>query len=378
MLKILYFSRDFSVHDERFLNALAKAGQEVYFLRLEKRGYTQPQGNGITDDSLPPGVTPIAWDGSQAIYSDNLMPLLLADLKRVIGQVQPDLIQAGPLHLCAYLVARCGFQPLVSMSWGYDLLYEAPRSAQARQAIRYTLENSAALVGDCNTIRQLAISYGLPDERIVTFPWGIDLEHFCPAAAPVQVDQAVSLTKEFVLLSTRGWEPIYGAEEIARAFVQAASCYPELRLVMLGSGSQGALIQKILSDGGVLDKVKFPGQVDQTRLPGYYRSADLYLSASHSDGASISLLEALACGKPVIVSDIPGNREWVEPGNQGWLYPEGNADGLAEAILTAINQREKLPELGRAARRLAEQRADWNKNFPELFKAYQIAMNVGD
>ena len=330
----------------------------------------------MKDGALPAGVTPVTWAGGQADYSDDLEPHLLTDLKRVIDQVQPDLIQAGPLHLSAYLAARCGFQPLVSMSWGYDLLYDAPRSAKIRQAIRFTLENSAAMVGDCNTIRQLAISYGMPDERIVTFPWGIDLEHFSPADAPTPGDQIVSSRKEFVILSTRGWEPIYGVEEIARAFVQAAAHRPELRLVMLGSGSQAVLIQKILGDGGVLDKVQFPGQVDQTRLPGYYQSADLYISASHSDGTSISLLEALACGKPVIVSDIPGNREWIEQGNQGWLYPEGDAGALAEAILTALKQREKLFEMGRSARRLAEQRADWTKNFPELFKTYQIALNV--
>jgi glycosyltransferase involved in cell wall biosynthesis len=373
-LKILYFSRDFNVHDERFLKALAKTGHQIFFLRLEKRACIQPQNNGMKDGALPAGVTPVTWAGGQADYSDDLEPHLLTDLKRVIDQVQPDLIQAGPLHLSAYLAARCGFQPLVSMSWGYDLLYDAPRSAKIRQAIRFTLENSATMVGDCNTIRQLAISYGMPDERIVIFPWGIDLEHFSPA--PKAVGQTVSSTKEFVILSTRGWEPIYGVEEIARAFVQAAAHRPELRLVMLGSGSQAVLIQKILGDGGVLDKVQFPGQVDQTRLPGYYQSADLYISASHSDGTSISLLEALACGKPVIVSDIPGNREWIEQGNQGWLYPEGDAGALAEAILTALKQREKLFEMGRSARRLAEQRADWTKNFPELFKAYQIALNV--
>ena len=66
------------------------------------------------------------------------------------------------------------------MSWGYDLLQDAERNAAWSWATRYTLKHSAAMVGDCNTIRQLAVSYGMPDERIVTFPWGIDLEHFTP------------------------------------------------------------------------------------------------------------------------------------------------------------------------------------------------------
>jgi glycosyltransferase involved in cell wall biosynthesis len=122
------------------------------------------------------------------------------------------------------------------------------------------------------------------------------------------------------------------------------------------------------------------------KLPRYYQMADLYVSASHSDGSSISLLEAMACGSPVLVSDIPGNREWVPPlppggiegGQVGWLFPDGDADALAQAILHAVEQRHHLPEMGRRARALAEQRADWKQNFPRLFKAYELALSRTD
>ena len=118
----------------------------------------------------------------------------------------------------------------------------------------------------------------------------------------------------------------------------------------------------------------FPGQVSQADLPRYYRASDLYLSASHSDGTSISLLEALACGCPALLSDIPGNREWIEPGVQGWLFPSGDADSLTERILQAASDRRRLGEMGQAARRLAELRADWNANFPQLYRAYELAL----
>ncbi len=368
------------MHDRRFLTALVAYGYSISFLRLEKRA------NGLDASDLPAGVEGVAWIGGCEPYSVALRPLLLKDLERVVHEIQPDLVQAGPLHLSANLVAavgdgQTGFPPLVSMSWGYDLLYDAPRSAIVQDNIRFSLSRSAAMVGDCATIRRLAISYGMPDERIVTFPWGIDLDHFEDKQHLSSKEHSRS-SDTFRLLSTRAWEPIYGVDVIARAFVLAAKRRPELRLVMLGDGSQASLIRQIFQEGDVLDKVQFPGQVGQAELPEYYRKADLYLSASHSDGTSISLLEALACGTPVIVSDIPGNREWIEPGVQGWWYPDGNAVALAQCILEAIDegeehlQRQRLHEMGRAARHLAEQRADWKKNFPQLFKAYQIALNV--
>ena len=88
-----------------------------------------------------------------------------------------------------------------------------------------------------------------------------------------------------------------------------------------------------------------------------------------------SLMEALATGRPALVSDIPGNKEWITPGREGWLFSDGDVDGLAEGILRAYDQRQKLGEMGLAARRLAEQRADWRKNFQVLLEVYQMAIN---
>ena len=160
---------------------------------------------------------------------------------------------------------------------------------------------------------------------------------------------------------------------IAHAFIIAAQARPELRLTLLGSGSQSTLIRQILSEGSVFDKVVFPGQASYSDLPAYYQNADLYISASHSDGTSISLLEAFATGTPAIVPDIPGNREWVTPGDNGWLFPDGDAEALASTIVSAIDQRHCLAQMGHLARLLAEERADWEKNFPQLEKAYAIA-----
>jgi glycosyltransferase involved in cell wall biosynthesis len=370
LTRVLYFTRDYNTHDHRWLSALSRTGHQIYYLQLERR---EPV---LEVRSLPAGIEPVAWEGGQRPYNAEDLPRLVADLEQVILKVQPDLIQAGPLHLSAYLAACTAFQPLVSMSWGYDLLYEAPRSSEIQQSIRETLRRSSAMVGDCDTIRKLAIQYGMPDDRIVTFPWGIDLAHFSPKKDPGEQAATGRSGADFTLLSTRGWETIYGIDVLARGFAQAARQCPELRLIMLGDGSQGQVLRQIFEQAGVLERVSFPGLAGYLDLPAYYQSADLYVSASHSDGTSISLLEALACGTPALVSDIPGNREWITPQIQGWWFPDGDAQALCDAILRAVEMRQRLPQMGREARRLAEQRADWDKNFPLLFQAYRIALSA--
>jgi glycosyltransferase involved in cell wall biosynthesis len=208
----------------------------------------------------------------------------------------------------------------------------------------------------------------MPDESIVTFPWGIDLQHFNVTTFKR------SDVPTFTLLSTRGFESIYGIDVIARAFVIAARKRPELHLTLLGNGSQSAAIRQIFLIGAVYDRVLFPGHVSYSDLPSYYHNSDLYISASHSDGTSISLLEAFASGTPAIVSNIPGNQEWITPGENGWLFPDGDAEALASTILNAMDQRQILPEMGRKARMIAEARANWEKNFPQLEKAYALAL----
>jgi glycosyltransferase involved in cell wall biosynthesis len=381
-VRILYFSRDYSTHDHRFLAALAHAGHQAFFLRLERRG---PQ---LEDRPLPPGVAAVAWAGGRGPARLRDAPRLYFSLRQVLARVRPDLVHAGPIQTAGLLAAASGFHPLVAVSWGSDLLRDADRNEVWRLATRFTLNRAQVLVGDCQTVRLKAEALGFPPERIVTFPWGVDLEHFSPngsaetpspePAGPSAADLRARLGWQdaFVLLSTRGWEPVYGVEVLARAFVQAARQRPELRLVLLGGGSLAPALRRIFLQGGVLAQVHFGGQVSQRELPDLFRSADLYVSASRSDGSSISLLEALACGTPALVSDIPGNREWITPGEQGWWFPDGDAEALAGAMLAALAARASLPVMGRAARALAQSRADWDRNFQELLRAYRLAREI--
>lgn len=361
--RIIYFSRSYTTHDYRFLNALSKTDHQVYFLQLGENDRVYERR------PLPSGVRHIDWEGIPEPFNPVNPDRHVNQLKKIIHQIQPDLIHAGPLQRSAYIVALSGFHPLVSMSWGYDLIVDAKRDEAWEQATRHTLGNSSVMIGDCDTIRQMAITYGMEDNRIITFPWGVDLNAFSPGT-PKPVDH----NKNFKLLSTRGWEYIYGTDLIARAFVKASKTCPNLQLTLLGGGTLERELVSFFKEGGVLDRVVLGGQVEQQVLPDYYQQADLYISASHSDGTSISLLEALACGCPALVSDIPGNLEWIQDGIHGWTFHSGDESALAERILYAVDQRESLLEMGANARKLAEERANWDLNFKHLLTAYQFAL----
>jgi len=177
--------------------------------------------------------------------------------------------------------------------------------------------------------------------------------------------------KNFVILCNRSWAPIYGVDVLARAFVKAAQRDERLRLLLVGDGPQAAQIQHILAP--VRHKVHYQDPLPNEELPGIYRSADLFVSPSHCDGSSISLLEAMACGCPVLVSDIPSNLEWVTPEVVGDVFYNGDVAHLQKKLLTMAAD-PALLAYGRQARTLAEKKANWRENFKKLLEGYNLVI----
>ena len=301
------------------------------------------------------------------------------DFRRVVKRIKPDIVHAGPIQTCAFIAALSGFHPILAMSWGYDLVMDVDKSTWMQWVTRYTLKRSAFFTSDANVSRDKAVSFGMSPEKTVIFPWGTDIEHFVPKkevkekkkTASANRKSSIANRKSITLFCSRSWESIYGVDVLARAFVKVAGVNPDVNLILLGGGSQGQKIRQILMNGGVMERVHFGGQVGQRDLPRWYHMADIYISPSHVDGSSVTLMEALASGLPCLVSDIAGNREWVENGVNGWLFRDGDVDDLAEKILLAIKNRRSFKKIGEAARKTAEEKADWKKNFGKLLEAYQ-------
>ncbi len=362
-MRILYVSLDYTPHDYRFLASLAQTEHQVFYLRLQ-RGPRQ-----VEDRPVPLPVEQVQWAGGKGLFRWSDLPRLVLDFRRVIRRLKPDLIHAGPIQSSAFLAALSGFRPLLTMSWGFDLMEDVHRNAWMGWITRFTLRRSTFFVSDAEVTRQKAIAYGMTPARTLVFPWGVDLSHFSPAPKGQQRGR-------FTLFCNRSWEPRYGVDVLARAFVQVAHQNPEVDLLLLGGGSQASLLHEILRRGDVWDRVTMPGHIPQRDLPRFYHMADLFISPSHIDGSSVSLMEALACGLPCLVSDIPANREWIRDGEAGWLFPDGDWQALVATILHILAHREDLPRVGQAARRLAEKRADWQINFRRLLEAYEQTIRL--
>jgi glycosyltransferase involved in cell wall biosynthesis len=358
-MRVLYASQAYTTHDRRFLQAIADGGHEAHFAALVS--------DAPAYDARPPpeGVRVHTWLGS-AVRTGEDARKAVAGFRELVRAARPDVIHAGPLPSVGLLAVLAAEAPVLAMSWGSDVLAEGVGSASVARDITLVLERAAGLVADCAAVRSACAAWCPGCEaRFSIFPWGIDLDGYRPTAGG---------TPRRRLLSTRTWAPIYGIETLVRAFALAAPSAPDADLVLAADGPLASAIRGLVRELGIEGRVEFPGRLRQDALPALFASVDGYVAASLSDGTSISLLEAMASALPVIVSDVPANREWVEEGQGGWVVRAGDVSGYAEAMrkLLAITPSTRAA-MGSQNRRVALERADWRKNREVLWRALRSA-----
>ncbi len=369
-MRVLFFSRDYTPHDYRFLNAIVENGHECYYLRMEDRGQR------LELRGLPGSVHQVDWRWGRALRDPLHDPELIADLRNVWFELRPDVVHSGPLPDVSWLAAKANLHPHVAMSWGFDLLRDIEIHPEMKRTTAYALQQADWFLGDCYVERDTAAGLGLDPAHATIFPWGIDPRRLTRAESHVRGQLAKA--DEFLLLSLRTMEPNYSVETVLQAFLTAAQQSEKLKLALLGDGSQLVMLREIAASApeSIRERIFWLGRKKNEDLIDYYRAADLYLSASIVDGSSVSLLEAMSCEVPVLVSAISGNLEWVEEGKTGLLFEIGNVDMLAKKILACVSERENLKRLSANARALVLEKADWEKNKFLLTTAYEQAVAV--
>lgn len=202
-MRVLFFTHEYTTHDLRWLTALAASRHEIVHLRIDRSPTVyerRPIPDGVRALELPPappGMSPV--EGRM-----HRMPAL----ERVLAEVKPDLIHAGPIQSAGLMAALSGHHPLLVASWSFDLLLDADQSDTMRWATRYTLARADWMLVDSDAVREALPRWAsIPDDRIVQMPWGLDLSRPVfgqarPAADWPRADGTIEI------ISTRTWGPM--------------------------------------------------------------------------------------------------------------------------------------------------------------------------
>ncbi|HOL71468.1 MAG TPA: glycosyltransferase family 4 protein [Bryobacteraceae bacterium] len=153
-----------------------------------------------------------------------------------------------------------------------------------------------------------------------------------------------------VFLSNRNLEPMYNVACTLRAFALIQRRIPDARLIVAGYGSQRSQLEALAQELGLRD-VSFLGRVTPQEMPQVYDQADIYLNSSEIDNMPLSILEAFACGLPVVTTDAGGIPYVVEHGRTGLIVGKGDYRAMADAALRLLEDPALAAALIRNARR---------------------------
>ncbi|MCC6166439.1 MAG: glycosyltransferase [Caldilineaceae bacterium] len=232
--------------------------------------------------------------------------------------------------------------PIVA-TYGYHYADLARRSGHTSRAVYYTLLEQLTLRRADAVIVTTApiaryVQRFMPTDRVHLIPNGVNLRQFYPAAQLPEGPPTVAFLGRL--------SPEKNPQSLLAAAHRLQAATP-LRLAFIGDGPLRDTLAQEAQRLGV--DAHFYGTVSHDQLPELLRAANAFVLPSYSEGHPKALLEAMACGLPVVASDIPGNRSVVEPGANGLVFPPGDSAALAAQLAVALGDREQAHRLGRAA-----------------------------
>jgi glycosyltransferase involved in cell wall biosynthesis len=273
---------------------------------------------------------------------------------------RPDVVHChnATAAIIAAFPARCaGVKTVIATRHG---LVKPPY--QIRRELKFALASRWCdwIVGVCESTRTnlLAVPFAARDKII----------HIYNGACPADV-RAIPRTKRgFTLLYVGRLAPLKDHATLLRAVALTRSHHPDVQLWIVGDGPLQLSLRKLTYELGLNDSVTFFGE--QADVSPFMLAADLFVSASVTEGLPVSLLEAMSVGLPAVVTDIGGMGEIARLSGAVTLVPSSDPKGMASALSDAIARRQELPKMGQLASHCYEKYFRPERMFDDYMNLY--------
>jgi glycosyltransferase EpsD len=314
------------------------------------------------------GKLELPWADRQFDVPFSRSPARLANIaayrqiRRIIDEGGYRLIHchtptAGALTRLAARKARRGGARVLYTAHGFHFQAGGPK---LNWALYYPLERLLARLTDCLiTINEedfrLAAERRFPAARIVRIHGvGVDLERFAPADAETRRTMRRRLgyaMEDQLLFYAAEFNKNKNQRMLIEAFALLKDEFPRLRLLLAGDGPLRPACEELAARLGVRDRTRFLGF--RADIADWLPSLDIAVASSYREGLPVNVLEAMACGLPVVATSNRGHRELVQAGQSGWLVPPGDARQMADRIRRLLLNPRERASFGGASRAIA-------------------------
>jgi glycosyltransferase involved in cell wall biosynthesis len=253
--------------------------------------------------------------------------------------------------------------PLIVSTWGNDFTLHAPSTRLMEHYTQWTMKVADALHADCQRDVRLAHRWGFAKDKLsLVMPGngGIRTDIFYPPEKTVE---------EPVIINPRGFRPYVRNDVFFQAIPLVLKNYPNAKFIfalMAGEEQAEAWIREL----GVKDSVELLPPLSHAQMANVFRRAQIVASPSIHDGTPNSLLEGIACGCFPVAGDLESIREWITPNENGLLFDSNDPHSIADAICSAIENKNVREKAATQNREIISTRAEYGKNMKRAEEFY--------
>jgi glycosyltransferase involved in cell wall biosynthesis len=363
-LRLAFLGNPASPHTRRWIDFFLGRGHEIHLLVPAHDPVT------VAPDPRLRVETFTAWPRVRIRGVGSLVTAL--SLRRALARIRPDVLHAHFLTRYGFAAWLSGFHPYVVTVWGSDVLLVLPASRWRQRIARRALRAAELVTGGSRYMLGAAVAAGARPERTRLIQFGVDTDRFRPGPDPVELRARLGLNGQRVVLSNRAIAPVYRQDVVLDAVARLPADVTVVMTRHVARPDELASIERRAAELGVIARVRVVDSIDDGEMPDLYRLADVVVSVPASDGGPITLLEALAVGRPVVATDLPPVREWLGDLDPDALVPVGDAAATAAAIEAVLARtpadRAARAERGRAA---VVERADYVRSMTRMQTLYR-------
>lgn len=357
MAKICFLADADSIHTRKWVDYFSNFHNEIFIISMRDTNYKYTKNVKVMVIQPP--------------FKNKLSYFFITkQIKKLIFKIKPDILHSHYATSYGLYGRISGYHPFIISVWGSDV-YEFPKSNSLKaKLLSYILKGADAVCSTSVDMAKETKKYYNRNEIIIT-PFGVDLDKF-NVKVPV-------LKNEYITIGVvKNLHKIYGIEYLVKAFEGLSKeISKDIRLMIVGHGSERDNLEKLCQDLKISSKVTFTGNIDNTKVSDYINMMDIVCIPSLSESFGVSAVEACACGRPVVSTNVGGLKEIVFDDYNGYTVDPCNSNLLKEKLKILIENEDKIRSFSVNARKLAEEKYNWIENAAIMKNLYNKITAIG-
>ena len=361
-MKVLLLADPNSTHTIKWALSLAHRNINIYIFSLSKLNVNSYQDiKNIEIKSVNQTVKYEEGALSKIKYL-KIVPLL----KKYISEIHPEIVHAHYASSYGLLGALSKFHPFILSVWGSDV-FDFPNNSFIHKAIlKYNLRKANKILSTSEIMAKETQLY--TKKSIEITPFGINTDQFTYQ----QANDSLFDKDDIVIGTIKSLEPVYGIEYLIKTFkiVSDNNINLPLKLLIVGSGSLEKKLKGLVKSLNIEKQTIFTGKIPHSEVTKYLNMLSIFVALSKKESFGVSVIEASACEKPVVVSNVGGLPEVVDNNNTGFVVTPKSEKEAAKMIERLVLDQKLRIKMGKAGRERVKKLYNWDNNVKQMITIY--------